>query len=91
MGVVDLGDLDGMFFVMDGVVQTGFTMRNTLIPLHIAFFDEDRVLVDVLEMEPCEAEPCPSYVPEGGYRYAVEAPLGAFATLNDADSLTIKG
>lgn len=91
MGVVDLGDLDGMLFVMGGTVQSSFTMRNTLIPLHVAFFDGAGALVDVLEMIPCESEPCPSYRPSAEYEYAVEVPLGRLDDLDEADSLSIKG
>jgi uncharacterized membrane protein (UPF0127 family) len=90
MGVEDLGDLDGMLFIMDGMVQNGFTMRNTLIPLHIAFFDEAGVLVDVLEMMPCSEEPCPSYVPDGRYRYTVEVPLGEFEGIDESATLLVK-
>ncbi len=90
MEVDDLGDLDGMVFVMDDVVRAAFTMRNTLIPLHVAFFGEDGSLVDVLEMTPCSAEPCPEYRPAGSYRYAVEVPLGGFTGLSDDEGFSIK-
>lgn len=91
MGVTDLGDLDGMLFVMDEIVRSAFTMRDTLIPLHIAFFAEDGALVDLLEMTPCEAEPCPTYQPSGFYRYAVEVPLGRFHDLDADARFAIKG
>ncbi len=78
MGVTDLGGLDGMLFVFptDTPTQGGFWMKNTLIPLDIAFFDANGMLVDRLAMEPCTADPCPSYHPSGAYRYALEAPEG---------------
>ena len=76
MGVTDLGGLDGMLFVFQSDSDGGFWMKDTLIPLDIAFFDGGGALVDVLTMEPCTADPCPSYRPGGSYRYAVETPSG---------------
>ena len=76
MGVTDLGGLDGMLFVFQTDSVGGFWMKDTLIPLDIAFFAAGGVLVDVLTMEPCTADPCPAYRPGGAYRYAVEAPQG---------------
>ncbi len=90
MEVADLGDLDGMLFVMDETVNSAFTMRNTLIPLHIAFFADSGELVDVLEMTPCPEEPCPTYRPGGFYRYAVEVPRGAFDGLDPAARISIE-
>lgn len=79
MGVEDLGDLDGMLFVHDRDTGGGFWMKDTLIPLDIAFFTADGTLVDLLEMEPCRADPCPSYFPRAPYRYALEVERGGFA------------
>jgi hypothetical protein len=76
MGLEDLGDLDGMLFVFDGDTESGFWMKNTLIPLDIAFFNDEGVFVDGFRMEPCTADPCPSYRPGGSYRYALEMPAG---------------
>ena len=36
-------------------------------------------MLRVLEMEPCQADPCPVYDPGTPYRYAVEAGKGWFA------------
>lgn len=90
MEVADLGELDGMLFVMDETVNSAFTMRNTVIALHIAFFDETGELVDALEMTPCVEEPCPSYRPSGAYRYALEVPLGVFDDLAVSARISVK-
>ena len=76
MFVEDLGDLDGMLFVFDADTNGGFWMKNTLLPLDIAFFDVDGGFVDGFVMEPCTADPCPTYVPSGSYRYALETAAG---------------
>ena len=76
MGVDDLGGLDGMLFVFEKTTDGGFWMKNTPIPLDIAFFDAGGALVDVLTMEPCTEDPCPVYHASDTYRFAVEAPAG---------------
>mgnify|MGYP001817915683 CR=1 FL=1 len=79
MGVTDLGGLRGMLFSWPDDTTGGFWMKDTLIPLDIAFFAADGSLVDLLSMVPCEADPCPSYRPSGSYRSALEVPAGGFA------------
>lgn len=82
MFVTDLGELEGMLFVWDEETTTSFWMKNTPLPLDIAFFAADGTLVDLLSMEPCPADPCPYYDPAGPYRYALEAPAGAFDAMD---------
>lgn len=69
----------GMLFVFPGRTSGGFWMKNTLVPLSIAYVDGDRV-VSVAEMTPCppETELCPTYPAAGPYTSAVEAPAGFF-------------
>lgn len=68
----------GMVFVFFEDTSQGFWMKNTLIPLSIAFFDERGRIVRILDMEPCEADPCPLYEPGMNYRGALEVNQGAF-------------
>ncbi|MGI9609030.1 MAG: DUF192 domain-containing protein [Acidimicrobiia bacterium] len=83
MHVADLGRLDGMLFVFDELTDADFHMKDTLIPLDIAFFDDLGGLVSVEQMVPCEDSPCPSYFAAGPFRYAVEARAGTFSDLPD--------
>jgi uncharacterized membrane protein (UPF0127 family) len=69
----------GMVFLYPGDVAEAYWMKNTLVPLSIAFVAADGRVVSVAEMTPCKADPCPSYAPAGPYRYAVELATGAFA------------
>ena len=80
-GVEDLGDLDGMLFVFPEDSTASFTMRETLMPIDIAFFSASGVLVDRLEMVPCRPPICPGYRASGPFRYAVETEAGGFAGL----------
>jgi uncharacterized membrane protein (UPF0127 family) len=68
----------GMVFLYPRDVAEAYWMKDTLVPLSIAFVAADGRVVSVAEMAPCTADPCPSYPPAGRYRYAVELPAGAF-------------
>lgn len=81
MNTADLEDLDGMLFVYEEETISSFVMRNTLIPLDIAFFNEAGELMEVLSMVPCESEPCPLYTPALPFRWALEAEPGSFSDL----------
>ncbi len=91
MGVTDLGGLDGMLFVFPSDGDVGFWMKNTLIPLDIAFFTANGAFVDRFTMQPCTEDPCPSYDPAGTYRYAVEAPAGDLAFVGSSSMLRPPG
>jgi uncharacterized protein len=82
MGVTRLGDDEGMAFVFEAAVEGGFWMKDTLIPLSIAFYDADGRIVRILDMEPCTEDPCPLYDPAVAYRGALEVNRGAFAEWN---------
>jgi uncharacterized protein len=71
----------GMVFVFDGPTGSGFWMKNTLIPLAIAFFDARGRIVRIMTMEPCRADPCPVYSPGVLYRGALEVNRGTFGRL----------
>jgi len=68
----------GMVFLYPSDVAESYWMKNTLVPLSIAYVAGDGRVVSVAEMTPCTADPCPSYAPAGPYRYAVELAAGAF-------------
>jgi uncharacterized membrane protein (UPF0127 family) len=69
----------GMVFLYPGDTTEAFWMKDTLVPLSIAFVAADGRVVAVREMVPCRADPCPLYAPGRPYRYAVELAGGAFA------------
>lgn len=78
MGVESLPADEGMVFVFDEPVSSTFWMKNTLVPLSIAFVDGDDRVIGVLDMHPCQADPCPSYGINEQYVLAIEANLGWF-------------
>jgi uncharacterized protein len=64
--------VDGMLFVFPEQTTGGFWMKNTLVPLSIAFFDSRGKRVRRLTMQPCRRDPCPLYSAGRSYRYALE-------------------
>jgi uncharacterized protein len=79
MNVMALAQDDGMAFVFPQAVSTSFWMKDTLIPLSIAFVGTDGRVVSISDMQPCDADPCPTYASSAPYTLAVEANLGWFA------------
>lgn len=79
MGVEHLPADQGMAFVWQEPVSSTFWMKNTLVPLSVAFVDDTGHVIDVLDMQPCEEDPCPTYGVDRPYVMAVEANLGWFA------------
>ena len=82
MGVVDLAGYIGMVFVWPEQVEVSFWMRDTPMPLSIAFIDSGGILVSTADMEPCldPTVTCHSYGATGPYSAALEVPQG---TLGD--------
>jgi uncharacterized protein len=78
MGRESLSPYDGMAFVWDEPVVGAFWMKDTLIPLSIAFWDADGRIISILDMDPCTEDPCPSYGPEHPFVGAVEVARGTF-------------
>jgi len=63
---------DGMLFVFPEPTTGGFWMKDTLVPLTIAFFNADGERVRKLSMTPCRTASCPIYEPRRTYRFALE-------------------
>lgn len=76
MHVRHLPDTSGMAFINQAPSRGAFFMKNTLIPLDIAFWDEGGRIIEILQMEPCRADPCPLYEPQGPYVGALEVNRG---------------
>jgi uncharacterized membrane protein (UPF0127 family) len=75
-----LSDGEGMLFVYEEPSFLIFWMKNTYIPLSIGFFNEDKVLVGILDMDPPEkgVSTLPIYKSPSPAQYALEVPQGWF-------------
>jgi uncharacterized membrane protein (UPF0127 family) len=78
MGRTELDPDAGMVFLQDEPLQVGFWMKDTLIPLSAAFWGPDGRIGSILDMEPCEAEPCLTYDPGVAWTGALEVNRGFF-------------
>ena len=91
MGVTQLPPSQGMAFLFDGPSIESFWMKDTLIPLSVAFVDARGGIVTIREMEPCRSDPCPTYDSGAPYVMAIEANRGWFedngVRIGDAASL----
>jgi uncharacterized membrane protein (UPF0127 family) len=91
-GLDGFGDADGMLFDLGREVDPGgvaFGMEDVGFPIHIAWFDGAGALVSTAAMAPCHEAPCPLYHAAGPYRWAIEAPVGAFTDLGPEDRLVV--
>lgn len=66
----------GMVFIFEEDAPRSFWMKQTLVPLDIAYFASDGTWVSSARMEPCTEDPCASYASSGPAMYALELPAG---------------
>lgn len=69
----------GMIFVFTEPQPLRFWMRNTLIPLDIAYLDADRVILNTHTMRPLDE--LTDYSSRGDAKYALEVKSGTFRRL----------
>ena len=67
-----------MLFVFPDTVSSPFWMKNTLIPLSIAFINARGVIVDIQDRQPLDET---LHYPAASYRYALEVPQGSSVSL----------
>ncbi len=82
MGRTHLAHGQGMLFVFEPAQTLSFWMKNTLIPLSIGFFRENKTLIEIKDMEPIHGpvreELLPRYESSEPAMYALEVPKGWF-------------
>jgi uncharacterized protein len=71
-----LGRDDGMLFIFDGPAYHSMWMKNTLIPLSVAFVDAEGTILNILDMEPQTED---THMSAGPSVYAIETNKGWFA------------
>lgn len=78
MGREELAEGKGMLFVYQKAARLAFWMKDTLIPLSIGFFDEQKNLLEVLDMDPPIGDCYIKYRCRALAQYALEVPQGWF-------------
>lgn len=71
-----LGKDDGMLFIFDELGYHSMWMKNTPLPLSVAFVDDDGKILNILDMKPHTLD---SHMAAGPARYAIETNKGWFA------------
>ena len=74
-----MGANDGMLFIFDEPAYHSMWMKNTLIPLSVAFVDAGGTILNILDMEPHDLN---SHMSAGPSVYAIETNRGWFAQRN---------
>jgi uncharacterized membrane protein (UPF0127 family) len=65
-----------MLFIFDVEQIHSFWMKNTHIPLDILRINSSLQIVDIQAAQPCESDPCPSYIPSAPAQYVLEINQG---------------
>jgi uncharacterized protein len=68
---------EGMLFVFEYAAPQSFWMKNTYLPLDIAFISSDYRILNILSMKPLDEDP--RYKSNGAALYALEVNQGWFA------------
>jgi len=75
MNIKNMQNNVGMLFVFDEIDNHCFWMKNTYIPLSIAFLDENKIIVDIQDMKELDETPHCSL---NKVKYALEVKQGFF-------------
>lgn len=70
----------GMLFVMDRIGPVGFWMKNTRVPLTIAYMDSNGRILELHDLKPLDVTPVPSRF--RNIAFALEMPQGWFSKNN---------
>ena len=73
-----LGDREGMIFVYESDQHLAFWMKNTTIPLTLAFLSKDGQIMQIEQLKPLSLK---SVLSERAVRYALELPAGVLEEL----------
>jgi uncharacterized membrane protein (UPF0127 family) len=77
MGRKHLGQEEGMFFIFETEDYHAFWMKDTLIPLSLAFIDRNGLIVEIADMKPLSLD---THNPPKPILYALEMKKGWFST-----------
>ena len=78
MGRRSLDAKAGMVFLYPQPHRGAFWMKDTLIPLSVAFWNERGRIIQLDDMQPCRQDPCPTYGPDEPFVGALEVNVGFF-------------
>ena len=83
-----LAQNSGMLFMFDAPEVQCMWMKNTLVPLSVAFLDETATIINIKDMEPHSEQ---SHCSKRPARYALEMERGWFAARGIKPGITLRG
>lgn len=93
MEVAEMPEDVGMVFLHDEPTESDFWMKDTLIPLTVAVWDESMTIRQIVDMEPCREEPCEIYDITAAWIGALEVNQGALQRrgIDVGDAVRVEG
>jgi uncharacterized protein len=85
-----LPEKQGMYDTPQNPNTVGFWMKNTLIPLDVAFIDASGVIFDIVTLQPCVTANCPIYTTKKIYAGTLEVNAGFFGSVGMGLNAKIK-
>lgn len=79
---------DGMLFIFEEPAYQSMWMKNTLIPLSVAFLDKDGVILNIRDMQPHTLD---THTSAGPALYAIETNQGWFAERGIREGAKVTG
>jgi uncharacterized membrane protein (UPF0127 family) len=83
-----MGTDEGMLFVFKDSTRRAFWMRNTYLPLTVAYLDDQGILINLEDMQPQTENP---HWSAGPAKYALEMNQGWFAKRGLGPGLRVEG
>jgi uncharacterized membrane protein (UPF0127 family) len=56
----EMGENEGMLFILPVPQQASFYMRNTYVPLSVAYIDTEGTILEIHDLQPLNEQPVPS-------------------------------
>jgi uncharacterized protein len=56
----EMGENEGMLFILPVAQRAAFYMRNTYVPLSVAYIDPEGTILEIHDLHPLNEEPVPS-------------------------------
>ena len=84
----NMAELEGMIFIFDEAGRRSFWMRNTLVPLDIAYLATDGTLLEVHAAQPRNETPLPS--DSDRVQFVLEMPQGWFQRNNVKPGMVVR-
>ena len=84
----NMGEMEGMLFIFPNAEQRAFWMKNTTVPLDIAYIDPAGVIREIHPLHPLDENPVPSQ--SADIQYVLEMNQGWFSNRNVTVGMEIR-